>query len=76
MDLCLNSNPPTEWKKVVDSGLNKWKWSSLQAVISKLTRGATIQSAIFGFKETKLSKVNKSSLKKFLSSDSSLWSFI
>ena len=43
MDLCFNSNPPTEWKKVVDSGLNKWKWSSLQAVISKLTWGATIQ---------------------------------
>ncbi|KAK7852808.1 hypothetical protein CFP56_038019 [Quercus suber] len=62
MDLCLNSNPPTEWKKVVDSGLNKRKWSSLQAVISKLTWGATIQSAIFGFKETKLSKVNKSIL--------------
>ena len=24
-------------------GFNKWKWSSLQAVISKLTWGATIQ---------------------------------
>lgn len=47
MDLCFNYNPPTEWKKVVDSGMNKWKWSSLQVVISKLTWGATIQCHIY-----------------------------
>ena len=42
------------------------KGSSLQTVNSKLSicHGELLQSTIFGFKETKLSMVNNSSLKK------------
>lgn len=42
MDLCLNSNPHTEWEKVVDWGRCKWKGSGVQATISKPSWGATI----------------------------------